>query len=98
MQSGYPDYEPLMQEMSHLNYDCCRFCDGTFKVVSEPHRQLYTINNFILIGKAMKQVPLIYTLMPRRKRTDYERVCISFEISKARFLMIKVQLCDYARQ
>ena len=65
MQSGYPDYEPLMQEMSHLNSDCCRFCDGTFKVVSEPYRQLYTINNFVLIGKAMKQVPLIYTMIPR---------------------------------
>ena len=70
----------LMQETSNLNCDCCRFCDGTFKVVSEPYKQLYTINAFIRVGKAMKQVPLIYLLMPRRKRTDYEAVCSSFEI------------------
>ena len=78
MQSGYHDYEPLMQETSNLNCDYCMFGDGVFKVVSEPYRQLYTIINFIRIGKAMKQD---YTLMARRKRTDYESVCISFEIS-----------------
>ena len=77
MQSGYLDYEPLMQETSNLNCDYCMFGDGVFKVVSEPYRQLYTIIDFIRIGKAMKQVPSIYTLLARRKRTDYESVNVS---------------------
>ena len=48
--------------------------DGTFKVVREPFRQLFSVHASVKRDGQLKQVPLAFVLITSRRRVDYVRV------------------------
>ena len=61
-------------QLQMLKYAKKWFCDGTFKIVKDPFSQLWSIHAFIKKGDSMKQVPMVFALMSRKKSKDYKAV------------------------
>ena len=51
------------------------YLDGTFKIVSKPFTQMFSISAFVKGPQGnTRQIPLAYALMSRRRRQDYKKV------------------------
>jgi len=50
------------------------YIDGTFKIIKEPFKQLFTIHTFIRQGEHAKQVPLMFCMMSGKRKRDYRAV------------------------
>ena len=50
------------------------YMDATFHVVNKPWIQLFSVHSFIRSGTHMKQVPLAFCFMSRKRSQDYYEV------------------------
>ncbi|KXJ14014.1 hypothetical protein AC249_AIPGENE4116 [Exaiptasia diaphana] len=50
------------------------YLDGTFKLVTHPFQQLFSIDAFIRSGECIKQVVMAFVVMSGRRRLDYKKV------------------------
>ena len=78
--------------------DCPRwYVDGTFKLVTKPFMQLWTIKGFRKNpAKVIKQVPFVFVLMTRRRSCDFS-VVFDFILQQFRLPKVKEVMLDFER-
>ena len=65
----YTDEQAALLKKARTTY-----LDGTFKIVRKPFCQLFSIHVFIKKGQAMKQIPVAFVLMSKKRAVDYEYI------------------------
>ena len=72
------------------------YIDGTFSVVGKPFQQLLSIHCFVKCDSCVKQIPLAYVLMSRRKTKDYSAVLLAL-ISRMPGVSVRSVTSDFER-
>ena len=67
-------YHIVLYYYNYVRRIDCRYMVGTFKVAREPFMQLFSVHAFVCKDQQLKQVPLAFAVMSRRRRKDYKRV------------------------
>ncbi|KAG1679378.1 hypothetical protein GQR58_012952 [Nymphon striatum] len=74
------------------------YVDGTFHVVNKPFIQLFSIHAFIKNSSGdVKQVPLAFVLMSRRRRRDYKAVLSEIKQMLPSDPAVQVVVADFER-
>lgn len=73
------------------------YMDGTFKTARDPFAQLFTIHSFIHSGDTMKQVPLCYVMMSKRRTEDYTAVFNAVRDMLPRSPRVEAAVLDFER-
>ena len=55
------------------------YIDATFRVVDKPFMQLFSIHIFVVVGNIMKQIPVAFVVMSRRRKEDYRKVFLALK-------------------
>ena len=50
--------------------------DGTFKLMRDPFKKIFTKNAFVCHGDCSKQVPLVFLVMSSKRYKDYKNVSV----------------------
>ena len=58
------------------------YVDGTFRVACRPFTQLLSINAFVKSGDNAKQLPLVFVVMSGKKKKDYKKVILVYQINE----------------
>ena len=72
-----------------------RYMDGTFKVINKPFTQLYSIHLFVKQNGEIKQVPLVFALMPGKSKCDYWRVLMAIRNLLPEQIVVQCVVADF---
>ena len=71
------------------------YVDATFKVVRQPFYQLLSIHAFLCSDDCVKQVPLAFALMSRRRAEDYNVVFNAIKRAFPSLPDLDTIVCDF---
>ncbi|KAL5008579.1 hypothetical protein ScPMuIL_014160 [Solemya velum] len=71
------------------------YLDATFKVVRKPFYQLMSIHAFVKSGECIKQVPLAFMFMSRRRKEDYIETLKAVKTSLSSTPDLDEVVCDF---
>ena len=64
------------EQLQQLDFSKTWYMDGMFKVVSQPFKQLLTINASVRSADSVKQVPLVFVVMSGQRKRDYKKASL----------------------
>eukprot|EP00794_Sanderia_malayensis_P009509 gene9509-biopygen7850 len=74
------------------------YLDGTFKIVRDPFMQLFTVHAFLKgMDGNIKQVPLLFVLMSRRKAKDYKAIFRGLLRNLSRVPSVEKMVADFEK-
>ena len=72
------------------------YLDGTFKIVRKPFCQLFSVHVFIKGGQSMKQIPVAFVLMSKKRAVDYEYIMSAIkDLLEVNMIILKVLECAF---
>ncbi|XP_068237240.1 uncharacterized protein [Palaemon carinicauda] len=72
------------------------YVDGTYKLVREPFKQLYSIHAYVRSGECVKQVPLLFCVMSGSRTVDYRALIQSIR-EEVQELKVEEVMADFEK-